>query len=138
MNTRRVSTASLVPALALVGAAASPSTAAALPQGKRPSGRITRAEWEEGSHGVGGVSPDLCAHECGGSWGAYTHASADAFNHAPYSSVEDHCEDVDPGAAKGQTQWYCYGNGRYAGTFWPWAAYLTPYGFSTASSYYDY
>lgn len=56
------------------------------------------------------AEPLLCAHECGGSWGAYEHAKVygeEASSERPVT-VES-CKEVNPGAKRGETQWNCWG-----------------------------
>jgi hypothetical protein len=109
MEARKIATRSLVPALAIgVTAAAVPATAVA--------------------------GTDLCAYECGGQWGAHSHANADALKH--YSKIEStFCSDYDPGAGAGQKQWYCNGKGYAAGGWHFYSLYLSPYGYSINGHY---
>jgi hypothetical protein len=139
MQRRRIATGTLVPAVALTALGAVPATAGALPSGKHPPKRITRAQWEGGLFNTngGGVKPDLCYYECGGSWGAYSHAVTDAFNHGGYSELAGvNCYDENPPAKRGQEQWLCGGSGKYGGKWWGWEVYLSPYGYSLSGSHY--
>jgi hypothetical protein len=118
-------------------AAAVPASAAALPSGTKPTGTVTRAEWEAGLTGKGGgVSPDLCAYECGGNWGAYSHAETDAFNHGDYSELRGvECYYLYPEAKKGEEQWNCGGEGAYGGKWYGWSLDLSPFGYSKDGYY---
>ncbi len=130
MDKKKITTRSLAPVLLMGVAGSVPASAMALPRGTARTGVITRAEWEADLRAKGGASPDLCRERCGESWGAYTHAGTDAFNHGDYSEIETACEDIDESAPRGQAQWYCEGRGHYFGTWYKWHVWLSPYGYS--------
>jgi hypothetical protein len=129
MEMRKIATRSLAPALAMSAAAVGlPATASALPRGTdfTSSGSITKSELEAKLRAKTGVGPDLCAHECDGNWGAYSHADTDADRH--YSRISEvFCSDVNPGAGRYENQWYCEG---YGDVTHHWHLYLSPYGYS--------
>ncbi|MHB2001487.1 MAG: hypothetical protein ACYCSI_15090 [Solirubrobacteraceae bacterium] len=90
-----------------------------------------------------GVTPNLCEHECGGSWGAYEHAKADVENHRRSSGSQRNikvtgCYETNPGAKRGETQWICYGEWEEMGPIGsPWIRFtfevgLGPYGSQTS------
>jgi hypothetical protein len=56
------------------------------------------------------ASPNLCAHECGGSWGAYEHAKKTAENEGGTSVTVESCSNQGTNQ-RGVTQWACVGVG---------------------------
>ncbi len=58
------------------------------------------------------AKPDLCAHECGGKWGAYEHAKKTAENMTKETAYVEWCKELK----EGSVQWQC--QGYTAGSVW--------------------